>query len=217
MDNENNDLLILGISILGIGLLLTAYSVSTYLEIKSLSKKIDFELIDDNNDMSNSDKYYKYLSNADFLNQKLEHNKNILIKNSSCIYLDYAQHNAIELYKLTNNKINMTESQKSVSAGIIRNLYTRLDDYRTCKQTEKYKKELSQILSDIQKQDDFSIESERRYNKFINTSANQEIQPQQDIQNSQVMPEENTYTPQAAENAQTQTQNQEQEPQTTNY
>ena len=62
-----------------------------------------------------------------------EKNKDIPIKNSSCIYLDYARHNAIELYKLTNRKLDMDDAKKSVSAGNIRNLYNTLEYYNTCK------------------------------------------------------------------------------------
>ena len=42
MDENNNDLLLLGLSILGMGLLLAGYSISAYLEVKHLNEKIDF-------------------------------------------------------------------------------------------------------------------------------------------------------------------------------
>lgn len=64
--SNNNDLLMLGIMFLVIGGALGVYSISSYLELKNLGDKIDFELIDDNNQMSSTDKYYKYLSFADF-------------------------------------------------------------------------------------------------------------------------------------------------------
>ena len=111
-NNTNNELIMLGSGILILGLVLGSYSFSTYLEVKELSQKIDFELIDDNNELSSSEKYYKYITIADFLNQKLNKNKNLAIKNSSCVYLDYAHHNAIELYRLTNRKLDMDDTKK---------------------------------------------------------------------------------------------------------
>ena len=98
--NNTNNLLFLGISILVIGLFLLSYSVTTYKEVESLANKIDFEELDNNNQMSSSDKYFKYLSISDYLNQILNKNKNLLMKNSACIYLDYAQHNAISFIQI---------------------------------------------------------------------------------------------------------------------
>ena len=147
MEKRNpNDLLILGGAILLLGILLMSYSISTYRETKSLEDKIDFAEIDNNNSMSSSDKYFKYLSIADFLNQKLKKNEGLLMKNSSCVYLDYAQHNALALYRLTYNGMQTEESRRSVAAGNIRNLYSMLDNYKTCKQSNDYKKELYAIL-----------------------------------------------------------------------
>ena len=132
MEKRNpNDLLILGGTILLLGILLMSYSISTYRETKSLEDKIDFAEIDNNNSMSSSDKYFKYLSIADFLNQKLKKNEGLLMKNSSCVYLDYAQHNALALYRLTYNGMQTEESRRSVAAGNIRNLYSMLDNYKT--------------------------------------------------------------------------------------
>ena len=89
MDNKtNNELIMLGTGILILGLVLGSYSLSTYVETKDLASKIDFELIDDNNELSSIEKYYKYISIADFLNQKLTKNKNLAIKTTSCVYLD---------------------------------------------------------------------------------------------------------------------------------
>lgn len=167
-NNTNNDMLVLGVSILIIGLLLGTYSFATYKETKTLGQKIDFELIDDNNELTSEEKYYKYLSIADFLNQKLNKNKDILIKNSSCVYLDYAHHNAIELYKLTNRKFDMDDAKKSVAAGNVRGLYNMLDYYNTCKQTETYKNELKNILDDIQKIETNRNDSDMRMNEFLN-------------------------------------------------
>ena len=145
MDENNNDLLLLGLSILGMGLLLAGYSISAYLEVKHLNEKIDFETLANSTDMSVSDKYYEYLSIDDFLEHKLTKNKNIPIKNISCVYLDYAQQNAIDLYNLTNKKLDSSDSRRNVTTGIIRKLYNTLEDYKTCKQYESYKKELKEI------------------------------------------------------------------------
>lgn len=182
-----NDLLMVGIGILLIGILLMTYSISTYKESKTLSEKIDFEELDNNTHMSTSDKYFKYLSIADFLNQNLNKNKNLPIKNLTCIYLDYAQHNALSLYKLTYNGMQTEESRKNVAAGNIRSLYNMLDNYRTCKQSEGYKKELSNVLSDIQKTDNLYSQRESRMEAFMK-DYNQ--RPQEEIPSIESQPEE---------------------------
>lgn len=185
-NNTNNDMLILGASILIIGLMLGTYSFATYKETKTLEQKIDFELIDDNNELSSEEKYYKYLSIADFLNQKLNKNKDILIKNSSCVYLDFARHNAIELYKLTNRKFDMDDAKKSVAAGNIRGLYNILEYYNTCKQTETYKTELKNILDDIQNNENHKNNSEQRMNDFLNGYKERQEQARlEEIQNNE--------------------------------
>ncbi len=203
--NVNNDLLILGICILGLGLALAAYSISTYTEIKNLSQKVDFELVDGNIQLSSSDKYYKYLSFADFLNQKLEQNKNIPIKNASCAYLDFAQHNAIELYRLTSRKMDLDESKKNVAAGNVRALYNMLDNYRTCKQTNEYKTELNNILNEIQESESLQLNRQQRMNEFYNNykdrytkQAQQEeagIAADSEYPVKQTMPEEQDIQP----------------------
>lgn len=189
MDKKtNSELMLLGTGILIVGLILGVYSISTYTEVKELEQKIDFELIDDNNDLSSSEKYYKYIQIADFLNQKLNKNKNLAIKNSSCIYLDYAHHNAIELYRLTNRKLDMDETKKSVAAGNIRGLFNMLDNYGTCKQAQKYKIELQNILLDIQKEEKV-VDNEERMNRFLNGYKEQrkaEV-PEQDKQSEEHM------------------------------
>lgn len=182
--NNTNNLLFLGISILVIGLFLLSYSITTYKEVQSLANKIDFEELDNNNQMSSSDKYFKYLSISDYLNQILNKNKNLLMKNSACVYLDYAQHNAISLYKLTYNGVQTEESRKSVATGNIRNLYTMLDNYKTCKQTENYKTELKNILDDIQKTDNLYSEREQRMESFMKDyNAKKEEQPSPEEEN----------------------------------
>ena len=191
-NNTNNDMLVLGVSILIIGLLLGTYSFATYKETKTLGQKIDLELIDDNNELTSEEKYYKYLSIADFLNQKLNKNKDILIKNSSCVYLDYAHHNAIELYKLTNRKFDMDDAKKSVAAGNVRGLYNMLDYYNTCKQTENYKNELKNILDDIQKIETNRNDSDMRMNEFLNGYRERQEQARQteETQNPEQIQEE---------------------------
>lgn len=182
--NNTNNLLFLGISILVVGLFLLSYSITTYKEVQSLANKIDFEELDNNNQMSSSDKYFKYLSISDYLNQILNKNKNLLMKNSACVYLDYAQHNAISLYKLTYNGVQTEETRKSVAAGNIRNLYTMLDNYKTCKQTENYKTELKNILDDIQKTDNLYSEREQRMESFMKDyNAKKEEQPSSEEEN----------------------------------
>ena len=165
--SNNNDLLMLGIMFLVIGGALGVYSISSYVELKNLGDKVDFELIDDNNQMSSTDKYYKYLSIADFLNQKLNQNKNIPIKNASCVYLDYAQHNAIELYRLTSRRMELDDSKKSVAAGNVRGLVNMLDNYKTCNKTQTYKTELNNILDEIQKSENLNSNQDMRMNQFM--------------------------------------------------
>ena len=169
MDDKrtNSELIMLGTGILLTGLILGGYSLSTYLEVKELEQKIDFELIDDNNELSSTEKYYKYIQIADYLNQKLDKNKNLAIKTTSCIYLDYAQHNAIELYRLTNRKLDMDETKKSVAAGNIRALYNMHDNYGTCKHALTNKTELQNILTDIQREEK-KADNEDRMNRFLN-------------------------------------------------
>ncbi len=191
--SNNNDLLMLGIMFLVIGGALGVYSISSYVELKNLGDKVDFELIDDNNQMSSTDKYYKYLSIADFLNQKLNQNKNIPIKNASCVYLDYAQHNAIELYRLTSRRMELDDSKKSVAAGNVRGLVNMLDNYKTCNKTQTYKTELNNILDEIQKSENLNSNQDMRMNQFMDGYSRNvqtiptDSQPQtiQDTQNIQ--------------------------------
>lgn len=179
MDNKtNNKLIMLGSGMLFVGLLLGSYSLSTHLEVKELASKVDFELIDDNNELSSSEKYYKYITIADFLNQKLAKNKNLAVKTTSCVYLDYAQHNAIELYRLTNRKLDMDDTKKSVAAGNIRSLYNMLDNYTTCKNAPLYKSELQKILTDIQNEEK-AADNEDRMNRFLNGYKERQIREQE--------------------------------------
>ncbi len=151
MDKSSNDWLMLGIFLLVIGFILAVYSIATYTEIKSLGEKIDFELIDDNNSLSSSEKYYKNLTIADYLNQKINKNKNLPIKNSSCVYLDFAQHNAIELYTLTDTRLEVDEYKRKTATENVKALRTLLDSYNTCQKSKLYKAELDKILTDSEK------------------------------------------------------------------
>ena len=148
MNKSSNDWLMLGMFLLTVGIILAVYSVATYIEIKSLGEKIDFELIDDNNSLSSSEKYYKYLTIADYLNQKINKNKNLPIKNSSCVYLDLAQHNAIELYTLTNTRLEIDEYKLTTAKENVKTLRALLDNYNTCPKSSLYKAELDKLINE---------------------------------------------------------------------
>lgn len=114
-------------------------------------------------------------------------------KNASCVYLDYAQHNAIELYRLTSRRMELDESKRSVAAGNVRGLVTMLDNYKTCNKTQSYKTELNNILDEIQKSENIPTDSNIRINRTIDGYSRDvqtipyETQPQamQDTQNIQ--------------------------------
>ena len=163
---KNNDILFLGVFLLLIGLLLTIYSISTYSEIKNLKTKIDFELIDDNERLSYEDKYAQYISISEFLNKKLDKNKNLPIKTTSCSYLNYAKHNAIELYKLTNKRQN-NQNHKNSTAANIRSLRNRLKDYNTCPNATEYANELDAIILEIENKEKTTEFDQQRMLKFI--------------------------------------------------
>lgn len=164
MDKNSANLLILGCILIISGVLLLSYSISTKLEIRNLSAQIDFESIDNNNQIPTSDKYFKYLNYSDYLIQKLKQNKNLPIKNASCIYLDYAQHNAVELYRLTQTKQNEL-SRKDVAIGNIKSLSQMLENYKSCKNYSLYKKELTEIQDSYQRQYDI-YQQERENLKY---------------------------------------------------
>jgi hypothetical protein len=165
---KDNSLLFKGMLILGFGLLLSAYSISSYIEVKNFAKNVDFELVDGNVELSSEDKYYKYLTFADYINKKLNKNRNLPIKNSSCTYLNYAQHNAIELYQLTNLKMEGDAAKRNVASGNIRTLYDIIDSYSTCKAYPEYKTELKNILTEIEQTANSNIDTELRMQKFLN-------------------------------------------------
>ncbi len=161
-----NGLLTLGIGVIIVGLALLVYSITSYSEVKLVTDKIDFDELDNNNQISTSDKYYKYLSIWDTLNQKLEKNKNLPIKNMSCAYLDYAQHNIKSLYKLVYKSANEDASRRAVVEGNIKSLTDLYQNYKTCRKTALYIEELNKIRDEIENSDDIFYQG--RMETFIN-------------------------------------------------
>lgn len=167
MDKSSYKLLLTGgIVAIVFGVALLCYSIKSYAEIKYLENHIDFEELDHNNSISTSDKYFKHLSIQDYLNQKLNKNKNLPFKSTSCIYLDYAQHNLLSLHRLIFKSSNEDNTRKSVVEGNIRTHLILLDDYKICKMSSQYKSELQTIIDQIEKTDE--LEKENRMNKFLN-------------------------------------------------
>lgn len=164
---SSNELLMLGVGILIIGIILASYSFSTYVEMKQLDSQFDFETLEKNTQMSSSDKYYKYLEYSDILNQKLKANKNIPFKNVSCVYLDYAQHNATSLYDLTDKKMNLDFDKRSVGLSNIRSLYKMLDNYKSCSNASLYKKELENIMEGAANSEKEKLRADERMNEFL--------------------------------------------------
>ncbi len=164
MDKNSNNMLIIGVGLLVAGLFLSAYSISSYIETKTLTSKIDFEELENNNQMPDSEKYYQYLSNSDFLNSKLNQNKDFIVKNASCAYVDFAYHNAVSFYKLTQGQSDM--SKQGVAQGNIRSLIAIMDSYKSCKNTSQYKSELQKILDSEDKMSD--LYEREQMDNFIN-------------------------------------------------
>lgn len=162
-----NELLMIGVGILIVGVVLASYSFSTYVEMKQLDSQFDFDTLDKNTQMSTSDKYYKYLEYSDILNQKLKANKNIPFKNVACVYLDYAQHNATALYDLTDKKMTMDSEKKSVGLSNIRSLYKMLDNYKSCSNASAYKKVLDDILEGASNAEKDKLRADERMNEFL--------------------------------------------------
>ena len=161
-----NGLLATGIISILAGLALLIYCVTSYSEIKLVTDKIDFDELDNNIHISTSDKYYKHLSIWDTLNQKLEKNKNLPVKNMSCAYLDYAQHNIKSMYKLIYKSANEDSSRRSVVEGNIKTLSNMYDNYKTCRKTALYKDELDKMLDEIENSDDIFYQG--RMETFLN-------------------------------------------------
>ena len=149
-----NGLLILGIVSIIAGLSLLIYCITSYSEIKLVTDKIDFDELDNNIHISTSDKYYKHLSIGDTLNAKLEKNKNLPIKNMSCAYLDYSQHNIKSMYKLIFKSANEDSNRRSVVEGNIKSLNEIYNYYKSCRKTALYQDELAKMLKEIEDSDD---------------------------------------------------------------
>ena len=149
-----NGLLILGIVSIIAGLSLLIYCITSYSEIKLVTDKIDFDELDNNIQISTSDKYYKYLSIWDTLNDKLEKNKNLPVKNMSCAYLDYSQHNIKSMYKLIFKSANEDSARRSVVEGNIKTLQELYKNYKSCRKTALYMDELDKMLVEIDNADD---------------------------------------------------------------
>ncbi len=163
----NNEMLMLGAGILIIGVTLISYSFSTYTEMQKLSEIIDFETVDKNNQISTSEKYYKYMEYADFLNMKLKKNSRIPLKRVACVYLDYAQHNAVEMYYLTKDKMPYDNLKTKKATDNIQDLYNTLNSYKSCKQSSEYKVILEGLLDDAIKSEKQRIEADERLDEFI--------------------------------------------------
>lgn len=169
--NKNNKLLALGISVILCGVSLLVYSITTYAESKQLYERIDFDSIDNNNQMSTSDKYIKYLSIADYLNQEMNKRKNLPIKNASCMYIDYAQHNANSMYKLIFTGIRDDGERRTAVEDSIKSLDSMLDFYQSCKKTSQYKAELKTLLEEIDKAQDLYVSADIKMDTFLNGSG----------------------------------------------
>lgn len=164
---SSNEMLMLGVGVLIVGIVLASYSFSTYSEMKQLENQFDFDTLDKNTQISSSDKYYKYLEYSDILNQKLKANKNIPMKNVACVYLDYAQHNATALYDLTDKKMSMDSEKKSVALSNIRALNKMLEDYKTCSNASAYKTVLDEILEGASNAEKDKLRADERMNEFL--------------------------------------------------
>lgn len=173
MDNDINKHLALGISLLVIGTLIGNYSLSIYLEVKQLYEQVNFSIVDYNNNMSTAEKYNKYLSYADIINQKLTKKKDLLIKNASCIYPEFATHNTLELYALT-KKMDFDESKIGVVTANVRELYSMLKYYSRCENAQQNKAALENILNEIQQNETNKLNNEQRINEMINDYRNQQ-------------------------------------------
>lgn len=166
-NSATNEMIMLGGGILIIGLILAYYSISTYIELRNLGEKIDFEIIDNNIKLSTNDKYYQYAEISDFLTKKLNKNKDIPFKNAACVYMDYAQHNALQMHYLTNDTQFSDINKKNYSAQNIKTLYNLYDKYKTCKHRSEYKTKLEEIIKDIENTNKKNDETEERMTNFL--------------------------------------------------
>ncbi|MBR1461082.1 hypothetical protein IJ596_05570 [bacterium] len=204
MNKNYNNMLILGLIILVCGIFLLIYSFSSHMEVQNLATKIDFDELDHNNQMSTSDKYYKHLFYAETLEKKLKKNANIPFKNASCVYLDFAQHNVVSMYKLIFNAGDFEDDRKDVVEEKVDNLYEILDKYITCKQTADYKSELKNIQNEIAKSEEQYENSLRDMDIYTNMDTENaeygegsEIQPAGSLEEG--YKEQETIIPQVVE------------------
>ena len=183
-----NGLLVLGVAAIIFGLSLLMYCFASYSEIKLVTDKIDFDELDNNIHISTSDKYYKHLSIWDTLNKKLVKNKNLPIKNMSCGYLDYAQHNIKSLYKLVYKSAGEDSTRRSVVEGNIKLLQEMYKNYKTCRKTALYQDELDKMLTEIENEDDIFYQG--RMDTFL--TGKHEIEK---VDNNTIYLEEETTLP----------------------
>ena len=59
---SSNEMLMLGVGVLIVGIVLASYSFSTYSEMKQLENQFDFDTLDKNTQISSSDKYLSIFS-----------------------------------------------------------------------------------------------------------------------------------------------------------
>lgn len=168
---RNNEFLILGTGVLIVGVVLATYSFSTYIEMQNLENRIDFESVDKNNQISSSEKYYRYMEYSDFLNMKLKENSKIPMKRVSCIYLDYAKHNAVNMYNLTKYKLSSDEMKMNYCTDNVKILYDTLSKYKSCPQSAGYKVILGEILEDINNSAKEKEKADERLNEFLYGSS----------------------------------------------
>ena len=180
-----NRLLICGILVTVAGVAMFIYSLAAHSEINALYDKINFDELDNNKQISTSDKYYKYLSISEFLNQKLNQNKNLPIKNTSCIYLDYAHHNTVSLYKLIFNGDRSDMARREVVESNVKNLFDMTGSYAGCKKSAEYKIELNKILEDIKKSNELYKGSDFALDSFLRGDG--QIQKREDFEAEQLI------------------------------
>jgi hypothetical protein len=193
MNKNYNNLLFLGLFIVVVGIFLFIYSFSSYMEVKNLSEKIDFDDLDNNNYVSTNDRYYKHLSIGEFLNAKLEKNKKLPVKHTACVYLDYAQHNVLSEYKLIFNSSDLEDPRKDVVEANIKSLNEMLNNYASCKNAATYKDELKMTLEKIEKSVDLYESAQQRMDNFLNGGG--------EIERVEGIPEYNELEPAPQENA----------------
>ena len=179
--NKNyNGMIALGITATIIGIIMLMYSFVSYSEKKLLSDKIDFDSIDNNNQISTSEKYYKYSSILDILITKLEKNKNLPYKNMSCAYLDYAQHDIKSMYKIVYKGANDELSKRETVKKNIEKLSDIYKYYKNCKTTALYTQELENMLKESKNIGNVlpneRMENFLNGNKFFDNSENQNLQ-----------------------------------------